>query len=232
MRFPLLILLLVSLAAHAQEKSARTCRILFLNAADDAPQKLHLFDGVTSQEVELPRMNFSPVYSVAAGATALAFLPSAPPAAEAGAAPAIPAGAPVAALSETITDFYLILSSDPANTIAPVRAKVINANVAHFKRGQMLWYNLTDSKVAGQLGTRKLLSAPQSRLVLDAPAPGREDYHVNLYFQPPGKTRAEPLCETNWSHDPSSRGVFFIIKAEQSAIPRVLGFADFRENSE
>ena len=62
------------------------------------------------------------------------------------------------------------------------------------------------------VGSRKLLLEPNSRLILDAPATGLEDYHVNIYFQPPGKTIAEPLCETNWSHDPRSRSVFFVFK--------------------
>ena len=28
--------------------------------------------------------------------------------------------------------------------------QVINADAANFKRGQMLWFNLTDSKMGGQ----------------------------------------------------------------------------------
>ena len=229
MRLPLFILLLVSLAAHAAEKSARTCRILFLNGTSDAPQTLHLFDGEGSQEVELTRMGFSSVYQIRSGALSLAMLPSPPAPAAAGSPPAIPADAPKAAIAEAITDFYLIVSSDPANKVAPVKMQVINADAANFKRGQMLWYNLTDSKVGGIVGSRKLLVEPNSRLILDAPANGLEDYHVNIHFLPPGKERPEPLCETNWTHDPRSRSVFFILKPVGSLIPRILGFPDFRE---
>ena len=233
MRLPLFILLLVSLAAHAAEKSARSCRILFLNGPDNAPQKLHLFDGAGSQEVELTRMGFSPTYQIRSGALSLAMLPSPPAPAAAGSPPAIPADAPKAAIAEAITDFYLIVSSDPANKVAPVKMQVINADAANFKLGQMLWYNLTDSKVGGIVGSRKLLVEPNSRLILDPPANGLEDYHVNIHFLPPGKQRPEPLCETNWSHDPRSRSVFFILKPAGSLIPRILGFPDFRsgENS-
>lgn len=228
MRLPLLILLLVSLAAHAAEKSSRTCRILFLNGTDDAPQKLHLYDGEISQEVELTRMGFSPAYQLRSGAITLAMLPSAP----AGSPPAIPIEAPKAAIAESTTDFYLIVSSDPANTVAPVQMQVINADATNFKRGQMLWYNLTDNKVGGIVGSRKLLVEPDSRLILDAPADGLKDYPVNIHFLPPGKTRAEPLCETNWTHDPRSRSVFFILKPSGSLIPRILGFPDFRSETD
>lgn len=229
---PLVFLMSLVLCSPAAEKAARSCRILFLNAPDDAPEKLHLFDGAGSREVELTRMGFSPVYQVGAAATALALLPSAPPASKAGAAPPVPEGAPVAALAESITDFYLIVTSDPANKVAPVKIQVIDAGAASFKRGQMLWFNLTDNKVGGAVGSRKLLLGPHSRLILDAPATGMEDYHVNIGFQPPGQTAAEPLCETNWSHDPRSRGVFFVLKPANSIIPRILGFPDFREKAE
>ena len=59
-----------------------------------------------------------------------------------------------------------------------------------------------------------------------------EDYHVNIHLIPPGNDSPEPLCETNWRHDPRSRGVYFILKPAGSLIPRILGFPDFREAAE
>lgn len=229
----LLALLFLSPAAGAAEKSNRTCRILFLNAPDDAPEKLHLFDGLSSQEVELTRMGFSPVYQIRAGDITLALLPKAPePPAQAGSPPVIPPEAPKAVIPAATTDFYLLVSSDPSNKIAPVKLQVINANVGNFPRGHMLWYNLTDSKVGGIIGSGKLLIAPNSSTMLPPPAAKMEDYHVNIQFIPPGKDSPEPLCETNWTHDPRSRGVFFILKPSGSLIPRILGFPDFREAAE
>jgi hypothetical protein len=174
-------------------------------------------------------MNLSPVYKVHPAAISIALLPSPPAPAADKTLPAIPAEAPKAAIAESITDFYLILSSDPTNKIAPVKMQVINADATHFKRGNMLWYNLTDLRIGGIVGTRKLLIEPNSRLILDSPASGLEDYPVNIHFLPPGKQRPEPLCETRWSHDPRSRSIFFILKPTGSLIPRILGFPDFRE---
>lgn len=228
MRLPLFFLLIFSFAAHAAEKSKRSCRILFLNGPDTAPEKLFLFDGQSAQEVELPRMNLSPVYAVHPAATTLALLPAPPAPAADGASPAIPANAPKATIAEAITDFYLILSSDPTNTVAPVKIQVINADAANFKRGNMLWYNLTGHKVGGIVGSQKLLIEPNSRLILDAPASGLEDYPVNIHFLPPGKQRPEPLCETRWSHDPRSRSIFFVLQPTGSLIPNIHGFPDFR----
>jgi hypothetical protein len=176
-------------------------------------------------------MGFSPVYQIRSGALTLVMLPS-PPAANAGSPPAIPPDAPTAIIEESVTDFYLIVSSETANPVASMKMQVINADPANFKRGQMLWYNLTDSKVGGIVGSRKLLVGPNSRLILDAPANGLEDYPVNIHFLPPGKQRPEPLCETNWTHDPRSRSVFFIFKPAGSLIPRILGFPDFRSEED
>ena len=112
-------LLLISLftgVAPAQEKAPkRTCRILFLEGPDTALRTLHLFDGTRSQEVELPRLNFSPVYELPPGNLNLTLLPDPPAAPD-----QIPAGAPAAKLPETVVDFYLLLVSDQANKIAPV----------------------------------------------------------------------------------------------------------------
>jgi hypothetical protein len=219
---PLLLLLLTAvLSGKAPE---RTCRILFLAGPPDAPRTLQLFDGKESREVELPRMNFSTVYELPAGALTLYLLPAAP------ADPAkIPAKAPAIAVPEGVTDFYLLVTSDPANPVAPVRMQVINAGEDKLKRGQMLWFNLTSKVVGGTLGSRSLLIAAGARAVLDAPVNGNDDYPVSLSFRIPGNEQLYPLCETRWRHDPRGREVVFILPQEGRRSPRVIGFSDYRE---
>lgn len=226
----LILLLLFSLAAQAAEKAPeRTCRILCLDAPDAMPVKLHLFDGTSCQEVELTRMGFSPIYQIRPGDLTLALLDKPPaPAPIPGDPPVIPTGAPKATLAATISDFYLIISSDPSNKVVPVRIQVVNASATNFKPGQMLWFNLTANKIGGAVGSQKLAIEPNSRIILDAPANKQEDYHVNIKFLPPGKQRAEPLCETSWSHDPRSRSVYFVTH-NGGILPRILGFPDFRQ---
>ena len=220
----LFLLLLLPAAALAQQAPKHTCRILFLDGPDNAPEKLQLFDGSKSREVDLPRMNFSKVYQLPAGPLELRLLP-APPADPA----KLPPGAPTAAVAGDIADFYLLVTSDPANTVAPVRMQVINAGADKLKPGQMLWFNLTRNPVAGTLGSEKLTIQPGTRATLNAPATGNQDYQVNLSFRIPGNERIYPLCETKWRHDPRSRSVVFIITEQGSRSPRVLVFPDYRE---
>lgn len=206
------------------EAPKHTCRILFFNAPGDAPQKLFLFDGTDTQEVELPKMNFSPVYELAPGKIAIALLPKEPEDPE-----KIPAGAPKVVVPEGVVDFYLLVTSDKDNKVAPVRMQVVNVGDDKLKLGQMLWFNLTDLTVGGMVGTQKLLIGPKKRLVLDPPAKGHADFPVSLSFRITGDKQLYPLCETTWRHDPRSRSVVFINAEPGKRAPRVMGFSDFRE---
>ena len=127
----LLLLFLLPAAAFAQRAPDHTCRILFLGAPDDAPQKLQLFDGAKCREVDLPRMNFSKVYLLPAGPLNLRLLPAPPD------DPAkVPPGAPGVTVAEDVNDFYLLVTGDSANPIAPVRMQVISAGADKLKLGQ------------------------------------------------------------------------------------------------
>ena len=202
----------------------RTCRILFLDGPDDAPEKLQLFDGAKSREVDLPRMNFSKVYDLPGGAIILRLLP-APPADPT----KIPPAAPAVAVADGLGDIYLLVTSDPANTIAPVRMQVINAGGDKLKPGQTLWFNLTKNPVGGTVGTESLKIQPGTREILNAPTTGNQDYPVKLFFRIPGNEHIYPLCETKWRHDPRTRNLAFIIAEAGARSPRVMVFPDFRE---
>jgi hypothetical protein len=223
----LLIILLVLLpaAAMAQKRASKhTCRILFFDAPPDAPKTLYLFDGKASQEIELPKMNFSPVYELPAGPLNLRLLPEPPVDPK-----KIPADAPSGQVTEKVLDFYLLVTSDPENKVAPVRMQVIDAGSDKLKLGQMLWFNLTPNTIGGVVGTQRLLVKPNCRQVTGAPAPAAGEYPIQLFFQIPHDEHVYPLCSTSWGHDPRSRNIIFIHPDPGSRTPRVRGFTDFRE---
>jgi len=221
----ILVFFLLCLNAFAQEASKKTCRILFLERPANAPAKLQLFDGTTSREVELPGLNFSPVYELPPGMLNLTLLPSPPKDAE-----KLPYGAPTTRVPENISDFYLIVTSDPKNKVAPVRIKVIDAGQSAFRDGQMLWYNLTDLAIAGKLGTEKIVIKPQSKIIMNAPVNGSEDYPVSLGYRGMENGLFYPICETRWIHNPKSRSLgFLFMQAGSSRTPRVQVFPDFRD---
>ena len=224
----LLFVIIVASLSHqvsaVAQESQRTCRILFLAAPVDAPQKVFLFDGITSQEVELPSMNLSKVYSLAAGNLTLSMLETKP-----AADVPLPLGAPKAAVAETLQDIYILVASDPANKVVPVRFQVINANADGFRNGQLLWYNLSPHRIGGKIGTEVLDLAPNARAILKAPSNTSGDYNVKIGYVPAGTERAEPICETVWTHEPRSKNIVFVVPVAESRIPRIMGFPDFRE---
>lgn len=211
------------LAASASG-AARTCRILFLAPPPNAPETVCLADGKSMREVRLPSMNFSEVYELAGGDVTLRLIPHPPSGDE-----PIPAAAPKVKVSETITDLYLFVASDPTNPVLPLRMQVINAGGERFREGQLMWFNLSPFQVGGQVGSHTLNLQPNSRTVLDAPAEGNKDYPVKLRYLPAGATRSEPICSTVWRHNPGARSVLFVLKYPDSRLPRVLEFPDRRE---
>lgn len=205
------------------KKPPRTCRILFLAPPDDAPDKAFLHDGKSVREVTLPSMNLSDVYEIAAGDITLRILPRQPVAGE-----PLPSGAPAVALPEAIRDCYLIVAMDPDNKIMPLGMRIIDANPAGFKAGQMMWMNLSTHTVGGKLGKNTLNLKPQSRVIVDAPAGGFENYPVKLGYLPEEGRQAEPLCSTVWRHNPEARSVIFVMMSPNSRIPGIKSFSDHR----
>jgi len=218
------LLLMLPLSAQEESKQTRTIRILFLNAPDDAPSTVHLHDGITSQEVELPRMNLSALYQVPAGPLKLRLL----------AAPVedpklVPPEAPTILIQETIGDAYLLCFSDPDNSVVPVRVKVVDAGKEKFRNGQMMWFNLTPHAIGGKLGDKKLRLKPYGREIVDAPALGEEgSYPAIISYMIKGDERVHPICETRWMHDMSYRHLVFVFTETDQRLPRIMGFSDFR----
>lgn len=224
MRHLLLLAFFFPLLATAQEKAAkRTCRILFLNPPANAPQKVFLFDGVASQPVDLPEMNFSDVYTITGGDTAVRLLPKAVLKPE-----EIPADAPGATIAASVVDCYIVVSGDPANKVVPLRFQVIDAGAEKFRKGQMMWYNLTANPVGGQLGSQKLAMKGQSRTIIDAPAKADEMFDVALSYRVGDDAQFHPICQTKWTHDARSRMVMFVYGGENNTTPQIAGYKDFR----
>lgn len=214
--------LLVALAAFAEESVS--CRVLFLDGPDDAPDTLHLFDGSSFHEVEAPRMNFSQVYQLPAGPRGLRLFGERPEDLE-----SLPEGAPSGRILRGMKDIYLLLMSDPENQVAPVRVEVIDASQERIRMGQILWFNLTKTTIVGKVGSRKLRLGPMKRTLMKAPEGKPGDYGINLEYRRAGVKDRFPLCETKWRHDPRARSVAFVIPPKRGRTPRVLVFPDYRE---
>ncbi len=210
--------------ALAAEKGEHTCRIVFPRGPDSAPRKLYLYDGVKSTEVDLPRLNLSRIYRLRPGDISITLLPTPPASPE-----EVPPGAPVVKIPATMKDFYLILTHDPGNKVVPVKVHVISANAKGFRRGEMMWFNLTKNPVAGKVGSAKLRLPAKGSVKIAPPTQKSGNYPVRIDYRIPGKKHTYPLCETQWFHDPRSRSLAFVLPGAGTRTPRVMVFTDFRE---
>lgn len=219
----LILLLLLFASVLSAQESERTCRILFLNAPQQASSKYYLFDGQKSQEVTLPRLSFSPIYKLQPGDIKLWLLTS--PVAK---AEEIPPGSPSVIVDAAMIDLYLLITNDPTNSVLPLRMQIVNANYDKIGLGEMLWINLTKKHLAGKIGRSSLKLAPNSSTMVNKPASSPEDYPVEIYFRVAGDDRTHPLIESQWRHDPRSRCVVFVFDEGRRRAPRIKSFSDFR----
>jgi hypothetical protein len=222
-----LLLFLYLTAISSGQEAAHSARILFLNGPQGASGPYYLFDGKKSQEVELPRMSFSPVYDLRPGNYKLWLLTKPPIDVK-----SVPEGAPFVMVPAEVTDFYLICGVDPSNQILPIQMRLVNANADKIGRGELLWFNLTAKSVAGKIGSRNLQLGPESNSLVKEPATGDKSYPIELYFRVKGDDRTHPLIESQWSHDPKTRSVVFVFDEGKRRAPRVMAFSDFREPKE
>lgn len=221
MRFTLLILFLATFLSAGERE--HTCRTLFLNGPQQQEGDYYLFDGTSSQKIELPRLNLSPVYKVRRGDIKI-WLLSAP----VRKLEEIPEGAPSEIVPAGVSDFYLLIVRDPSNKVLPLRMEVVNANYDRIGLGEMLWFNLTAKSLAGKLGNVPLNLGPNTSTLIGKPASSAEDYPVEIYFRVPGDGRTHPLIESQWYHDPRSRSIVFVYDEGKRRAPRISSFSDFR----
>jgi len=211
--------------SYAQDATKRDCRILFLERPAIAPKSLHLFDGSTSQQVDLPNMNLSAVYKISSNTTQLKLLQEKVDDPE-----AISPDAPTVEIPAEYSNILLIISSDPENKIAPVKLTAINLN---FKIGQTLWINRTDKTIEGKLGEQVLSLEPDSSKIIDAPL-GNQNTPTSGYFEASftyriqGSDVSSPISEQQWWHDANSRHIG-VIANSGGKLPKINFFRDFRD---
>lgn len=205
---------------------ARTCRLIYPDRAQTAPKSAFLFDGQKSQNVALPNMNFSEVIELPDGEITLAMTP-----AEVKDAKTLSPDAPQLKISETIKDFYIIISSDPENKELPVKMELIDVSDGQLKAGQTFWKNFTEDRIIAKLGSADLSLDPMASQVSQAPAPNAGHFNASFTYQLAGEGPARPITEQSWWHDDQSKHLGLVLKSG-GKLPKILYFRDFRTPAE
>lgn len=218
------LLCLASLtSADPSADHIRTCRIIFPERLNDSPKFAQLFDGKSSQNVELPTMNFSPVISLAVGEVTL-FMTSEPVTDP----KKLPATTPKLIIPEDVNDFYIVVSPDIENPTLPVKMELIILKDDEFKLGETLWINKTKHQIAANLGESKVSVEAESQAISKNPIEKSGYYRAEFTYQINGEGDFKKITEQQWWHDANSRHLAFVIETER--LPKICIFRDFRGN--
>lgn len=202
------------------EETKRTCRIIFPQRPQGAPQEAYLFDGTASRKVPLSGMNFSDALPLPAGDLVLR-MTSGP----AGKPEEIPQDAPQATIAAGTTQLYLVVLSDPENPVLPVRLLSLDAGSARLAPGQTLWANLTKHNIVGEMGDQSLTIPPGENVIGKAPLPANGYFKAKFRYQPNGSGDFLPVMEKSWWFDAKSRNLGFIVDSK-TGFPSIFTFRD------
>ncbi len=219
--FVTLVLSSISCFSDGSE-TARTCRIIFLNPSREAPKEVQFFDGVASRKIRLPSKNLSEVIKLPAGDLVLGMTldPVRKP-------EDFPKDTPTLKVPAKITDFYLIVVSDPENKILPLRMLPVDVADKKPKLGQTLWINLTAHAIKGELGNKSLTVPPAARVIGEAPLPASGYYKAEFQYQPNGKGEFLQVMRKSWWFDAKSKNLGFIVNSSRR-LPRIFTCRDKR----
>jgi hypothetical protein len=212
----------LAITAQAETTIKRTCRIVFPNRSNDAPKKAYLFDGTKSHRVMLPSMNFSQIIELPLGELTMQMTPNAIKDAK-----NLPPKAPSFKVPKTVTDFYILVSSDPENSVIPIKMEIISLSDGKLKAGETLWINSTDHPVQANLGETKTLITANTQKISKSPASASGYYKARFTYQRDGKGEFKKITEQSWWHDVNNRHLGFIFdKGER--LPKLFFLRDFR----
>lgn len=214
----LVVALVVTLGTS---EGARTIRAIYFQRPANAPDKVYLYSGEKSIELELPGMNLSPRQKIPKGDLQLRCLLS--PLLE---GQPLPENAPVVRVPEGWSEVILLCVPNPDKSGFPVRFFPLNASLSKFGPGELLCFNRTKATLGGQIGIRKLRVAPGKSVLLGAPSRELGDYRVMIDYLPPGGKRALPLMRTTWRHEPTVRHLLFVVDDPVRKVPRIWSVPD------
>lgn len=205
----------------AKEKE-RTCRVVFLQRPNGAPETAHIFDGATSHEVRLSTRNLSRVIKLPGGegGLLLGMTPDAVLDPE-----NFPKDAPTVKIPARITDFYLVVISDLKNKILPVKMLLVDASDGSLRTGQTQWINFTTYRIKAKLGKEPLMVPAKSKVVSGAPLRNSGYYKASFLYQPNSKSKFLPVMNKSWWFDATSKNLGFIINTGNK-LPKIFMFRD------
>jgi hypothetical protein len=212
---PFSLLCLVAVASLG----ARSVRLLYVEAPEDAPAALHLVVGKDVTRLDLPRLAISSgTAQLPSGATRIHLAERAPTRRE-----PLPVDAPHVDIPAGDRDVLLVLM--PGGRPGPLgfKAQAIDFSPARLPEGSVLWMNLSRCTLEARLGSSQARVAPGQSRVLVPQVSGGSTYPVFVDLAPAaGEAEPQPLLRATWMRDPGRRQLLFVLDDPDRAVPRIV----------
>jgi len=140
----------------------------------------------------------------------------------------LPLDAPKLTLRESVQDFYILVSSDPANSTLPLKMRIVDLADKKLKPGYTLWINQTDLRISAKLGEKEMSVAPGGETISKDPISISGYYKAKFHYQTNSEGKPLKITEQQWWHDTDSRHLGFIVNTG-GRLPKIYFYRDFRQ---
>jgi hypothetical protein len=210
-------------AADTPGSSSRTCRLLYVQAPFDAPDKVVLVVDKDSTEVDLPRLTISNARAkLPAGPVRVYAAAKAPTKAE-----PLPPGTPFVDIPETMSDALIVLL--PNGQPGPLSFVMlpVEFNKGRAPEGAVIWFNLSDRIIYAKLGEAAVTVNPRGS-ALSMPTVGIDQPYVVYVDASPvaPETETVPVVRGSWVKEARMRNLLFVVPDPSRTVPRILSIPD------
>lgn len=210
-------------AADAPGGGSRSCRLLFVQAPVDAPEKVVLVIGKETAEVDLPRLTISHARVKLPGGLVRIYAATKAPTKEEPLSP----DAPFVDIPETMNDALIVLL--PTGQPGPLSFIMlpVEFHKTRAPEGAVIWFNLSDRIIYAKLGNAMVTVNPKGS-ALSMPTVGiDEPYVVFVDASPvPPETETVPVVRGSWVKEARMRNLLFVVPDPSRTVPRILSIPD------
>jgi hypothetical protein len=210
-------------AADTPGSSSRTCRLIYMQAPVDAPEKVVLVVGKDTTEVDLPRLSISSARAkLPAGLVRVYAAAKAPTKAE-----PLPPETPFVDIPETMNDVLVVLL--PNGQPGPLSFIMLPVEFSKTRapEGSSIWFNLSDRIIYSKIGDGVLTINPKTSALEIHKGGVDEPYYVSIDASPvPPEVENVPIYRGYSSNQARTRHLLFVVPDPTRIVPRILSISD------
>jgi hypothetical protein len=221
-----LLICWAGVVAAQDSQSARSLRLLYVQAPEDARASVFLVSGEGAKEIDLPRLSISSKrMALTAGNVRVFAATKAPTKAQ-----PLPADAPFVDIPKGMNDPLVVLL--PTGGAGPLAFRMLPLDFARTKapEGSVVWLNLSTHTLISQLGSSRATIAPR-RSVIQMPSGKTGDvYPVSVVLAPEhGEIEGLPLMKSSWVKEPGQRHLLVVVPDPNRSVPRIIDIPERME---